>query len=152
MAKASWPRSEQATFPSKHTSSGQKRILEIPPHNRSISLDPIAHFLKFLRSYGCGKIYCIMRLQDFLLRPEVLCPYGLGFPPGAPLPGGAGLGSLGSMALRFLGSEGNVYKNFQGKAFYQGNLCYHGVAERIRLQEQKILGDFSRARGRKTVF
>jgi len=28
------------------------------------------------------------------------------------------------------------------KVFYQGNLCYHGVDERIRLQEQKLWGIF----------
>jgi hypothetical protein len=44
--------------------------------------------------------------------------------------------------LRFLGFEGKVCQKFKEKVFYQGNLCYHGIVERIRLQEQKLWGIF----------
>ena len=49
-----------------------------------------------------------MRLQDFLLRPEVPCAFGLGFPPGAPLPGGAGLGTLIFTAVNYINLQGLV--------------------------------------------
>jgi hypothetical protein len=41
--------------------------------------------------------------QGFLSCPEVVCAYGFGFSPGAPLPISAGLGSIGreSMGYRF---------------------------------------------------
>jgi hypothetical protein len=39
-------------------------------------------------------------------RPEMSCTGGLRFSPGAPLPGGTGLGSLISTPLRYLGSGG----------------------------------------------
>jgi hypothetical protein len=52
------------------------------------------------------------------------------------------LGHFSSSVLRFLGSEGKVCQKFKEKAFYQRNLRYHGIAERIRLQEQKLWGIF----------
>jgi len=42
--------------------------------------------------------------QGFLPCPEVVCPCGLGFSSVAPLSGGVGLGSLSSIAVRYLGS------------------------------------------------
>jgi hypothetical protein len=44
--------------------------------------------------------------QSFLTRPVVVFSSGLGLFPIAPLSGGAGLGSLGSSTLKYLGSEG----------------------------------------------
>jgi hypothetical protein len=44
--------------------------------------------------------------------PGLVCAYRLRFFPGSPLAGVAGLGSLSSAALRFLGSEGKVCQNF----------------------------------------
>src|SRR5208337_5345657 len=74
------------------------------------------------------------------------------FPPVLPLPISAGLGSLSSTALRFLGSDRKVCQKFKEKVFYQGNLCYHGIDERIRLQEQKLWAIFPGPRGPKNQF
>jgi hypothetical protein len=38
------------------------------------------------------------------------------------------------------------------KLLFQGNLCYHAVDERVRLQEQKLWEIFSRERGTKNHF
>ena len=87
----------------------------------------------------------------FLLCPAVVCPCGLGFSFSAPLSGGAGLESLRSTALRFLGSEGKVRQKFKGKVLYQGNLCYH-YAEEESASRTETLGDFFRVRGPKDLF
>jgi len=41
---------------------------------------------------------------------------------------------------------------FREKVLLQGTLCYHGVDERIRLQEQKLLEIFPGPRGPKKAF
>jgi hypothetical protein len=56
----------------------------------------------------------------------------------APLSGGDGLGSLTFTAARYLGSGGCGMLKFLKNFLFQGNLCYHGVDERTRLQEQKF--------------
>lgn len=86
------------------------------------------------------------------LLPEVVYPCGLRFPTDSPLPSGAALGSLSSTALRYLGSEGVVCQKSRGKSFFQRNLCYHVVGERIWLQEQKLWGIFPGQRGLKNHF
>jgi hypothetical protein len=42
--------------------------------------------------------------------------------------------------------------NFWKKLLFQGNLCYHGVDYRIRLQEQKPSEIFSGPKGPKNQF
>jgi hypothetical protein len=79
----------------------------------------------------------------------VVCPCGLGFSSGSPLPGNAVLGPLSSPPLRFLGAKANVYQKFRKKVFHQGNLCYPGIVVRIRLQEQKPWGFFPGKRSHK---
>ena len=54
---------------------------------------------------------------------------------GSILPDGPCPGSLSSMALRFMGSEGEVRPRFREEVFFQENLCYLGVDERIRPQK-----------------
>jgi hypothetical protein len=51
-------------------------------------------------------------IQGFLSSPEVLCACGFRLSYDTPLPISAGLGSLSSTTLRFLGSEGQVCQNF----------------------------------------
>ena len=75
--------------------------------------------------------------QSCLPRPVVVYVCSLDFSSSAPLSGGAGLGSLGSPAVRYLDSEGLVFK-FLKKLFFQGNSCYYCLNERIRLQEQNF--------------
>jgi hypothetical protein len=41
---------------------------------------------------------------------------------------------------------------FLKNLLFQGNLCYHGVDKRIRLQEQKLWGIFPRPTGPKNHF
>jgi len=43
-------------------------------------------------------------------------------------------------------------ENSENKVFFQGNLCYHGVDERIRLQEHKLWGIFPGPRGPENRF
>jgi hypothetical protein len=76
--------------------------------------------------------------QGFLSCPEVVCPCGLRLSFGSPLPINAGLGSLNSTAVRYLGSKGVVCKGIRGKLFFRRNLWYHAADKRIRLQEQKL--------------
>jgi hypothetical protein len=62
----------------------------------------------------------------------------LSFSPCAPLPGGNGLGSLNSITIRCLGDQGKASPKIQGKLIFKANLCYHGLGEMIRLQEQNL--------------
>lgn len=70
--------------------------------------------------------------------PEAVCPCSLGFASIALLSTGAGLVVLNLPAVKYLGRGGAVcstfWKNIE-KYLFQGSLCYHGVDERIRLQE-----------------
>jgi len=50
--------------------------------------------------------------QGFLSCPEVVGACGLAFSPGAPLPSDAGLRTLSSIAVKYLGFEGQVCQNF----------------------------------------
>jgi hypothetical protein len=59
---------------------------------------------------------------------------------------------LSTSLLKFLGSDGKVCQKFKEKVVYQGNLCYHGVNERIRFQEQKLGVIFAGQRGPKNHF
>jgi hypothetical protein len=61
------------------------------------------------------------------------------------------LASLSSGAVRYLGSEGEVCQELREKLFFQRNLCYHAVDERIRLQEQKLWGIFPGPSGPKSL-
>jgi hypothetical protein len=50
--------------------------------------------------------------QGFFSRSAVVCPFSLGLSPGSPLPRGAGLGFLSSIAVRCPDAEGQVRQNF----------------------------------------
>jgi hypothetical protein len=64
------------------------------------------------------------------------CVRGFAFSPGAPLRGGAGLGSLSSTAMRYLGSAGCGMLKFLEKLLFQRNLCLHDSHETIWLQKE----------------
>jgi len=51
------------------------------------------------------------RISSFFLAPEMVGAGGLRLPSDAPLPGGAPLGSLSSIAVKCLGSKGVVCQN-----------------------------------------
>ncbi len=102
----------------------QKEVLR-PDFNRSIMIDfqgatissdtglqPSAYDPAILRLgrggaavHGVGdQAFNQSGRQGFLSCPAVVCACSLGFPSIAPLSGGAGLGSLSSTAVRYLGS------------------------------------------------
>jgi hypothetical protein len=49
-------------------------------------------------------------------------------------------------------SEGWLCQKFKEESILSRKLCYHGVDERIRLQEEKLWGIFSGPRGPKNQF
>ena len=65
---------------------------------------------------------------------------------------GVVLGSLGPFTVRYLGSEDNICQKFKEIVFYQVNLCYLGIDEKIWLQEQKLWEIFPGQRGPEPFF
>jgi hypothetical protein len=51
--------------------------------------------------------------------PEVICPCGFGLSPGPQLSTGVGLGTLSFIAVRYLGSEGQVFQKFEKYHFFR---------------------------------